>query len=497
MKKQCTLLAALLLVYCSQALGIQPVADSGYAAKPLTACKTDLQYLNQLLGWQGGWPSKWRAVAAGDSMSAKQSLAEWQNAPERLLNTIARLRQGISAKHTAPRVVAARVQQQVRALSIELRSLESQYLFDDTNNEHAQAWNVFVLNKLAPAVSGFEAFLRLEYLPNAKEKIGLSALEDGRACYFSAVKWWTSLDMTQAEIEKIGWRVLTQARENLAATAAPGESVDEVLERLRSSATSDTTTEAQLLKISEQALARAHEKSQLVFSKRSAKAIVVEKLPVHLQASFPAGRYVGAKPSADTATETLSKYIINPSRPNERRLMAEVIAFHEGIPGHHSWFTYPRVEMKKSRQSGHSGLTEGWALYSEYLADEIGLYSSTFDRQGMMAKHLWAASRLIIEPGIHLNGWSREQAIEFMLTNTLLSRTEVELEVDRYIAMPGQSLSYILGSDFIMSERQRARKILGKRFDIKEFHHAVLASGLRSLDLVRIDIREWVEQSQL
>ncbi|MFT7561134.1 MAG: hypothetical protein ACI93R_003059 [Flavobacteriales bacterium] len=154
---------------------------------------------------------------------------------------------------------------------------------------------------------------------------------------------------------------------------------------------------------------------------------------------------------------------------------------------------YPRGTLASDAQSGTSGLSEGWAIYAEYLADEMGLYSSTLDRQGMMAKHLWAASRLIVEPGLHLRGWSREQAIAFMMKNTVMSRTEIELEVDRYIAMPGQSLSYILGSDLIMFERKRAREIMGSRFDIKEFHNVVFGSGLRSLHEVRADIRNWVE----
>lgn len=209
-------------------------------------------------------------------------------------------------------------------------------------------------------------------------------------------------------------------------------------------------------------------------------------MPKYLQASAPAGYYVRAQGN------TPARYIINSSRPNERRLMAEVIAFHEGVPGHHLWSTYPR---KKASTGYNSGILEGWALYSEYLADEMELYSSTYDRQGMITKHLWAASRLIVEPGLHLRGWSREDAIRFMMENTVMSRTEVEIEVDRYIAMPGQSLSYILGADLILSERKSARNIMGNLFDISEFHDVILEPGVRSLPQVREDIRAWVQQA--
>jgi len=224
----------------------------------------------------------------------------------------------------------------------------------------------------------------------------------------------------------------------------------------------------------------------LAFSQRANKGIVVSEMPKYLQDSAPAGYYARAQGYAP------ARYIINPSRPNERRLMAEVLAFHEGIPGHHLWSAYPR----KTPSTGYnSGILEGWALYSEYLADEMALYSNTFDRQGMITKHLWAASRLIVEPGLHFRGWSRENAIQFMLKNTVMSRTEIEIEVDRYIAMPGQSLSYILGADLIMSERERAKILIGSMFNLAEFHDVILVPGVRSLPKVREDIRAWVQST--
>lgn len=170
--------------------------------------------------------------------------------------------------------------------------------------------------------------------------------------------------------------------------------------------------------------------------------------------------------------------------------MAEVLAFHEGVPGHYLWDTYPR---KVAEQGYNSGLLEGWAIYAEFLADDLNLYSSTFDRQGMMAKHLWAASRLIVEPGLHLKGWSRDTAVKFMLDNTFLSKHEAEIEVDRYIAMPGQSLGYILGANLILSERARAKSVLGEAFELAQFHDVILHKGVRPLPQVRNDIRNWVK----
>jgi len=176
-------------------------------------------------------------------------------------------------------------------------------------------------------------------------------------------------------------------------------------------------------------------------------------------------------------------YVINLSRPQDRRLMAEVIAFHETLPGHH-------VGAGLGLPAGtfNSGFLEGWGIYSEYLADEMGLYGSSFDRTGMMAKHLWAASRLVIEPGLHLHGWTRQQAIDFMRLHTALAVPKIELEIDRYISTPGQSLSYMLGYDRIADARAYAKKQLGSRFDVRDFHDVVLGKGVRPLDEMRADV---------
>ena len=389
-------------------------------------------------------------------------------------------------KETVPRAVALRVHQQVLDVIAELSSENSKYTFNNSDHENASAWNALIRERIAPAVVDFEHFLRNEYLPNTQISPGLNLTRDGSSCFFDAVTWWTGLSPTVDQIEAIGWRYITDTRAELVKTGRDGETLTEILNRLRASVANEHTTEEELIRVSVSALDRAHKNTQLAFSKQSDQNIIVTKLPLHMRAAFPAGRYAGPLEGSTDA-----RYIINPSRPNERRLMAEVIAFHEGIPGHHLWATYPRDTTASEYPSGLSGTTEGWAIYAEYVADEMGLFSSTFDRQGMMAKHLWAASRLIVEPGIHLRGWSREKAINFMLENTVMSRTEIEIEVDRYIAMPGQSLSYILGADLILTERERSMKLMGTDFDIKAFHDVVLGAGARPLPVVREDIRQW------
>lgn len=493
MKALLTLFITVLLLSCSNHQSKPPTSDSGIAKLPLEHCDTDLRYLNQVLGWQVEWPSQWQAIVAGGPENIEEQITYWSSASRTITSTIMTLRQGINNEETAPSAVVIRVHQQVKDLSAELSSPNSKYTFNKLNHQNASAWNNLIRQSIAPAVANFEAFLRDEYLPEAQETPGLSVTKGGSACFLNAVTWWTSLSLTPDEIEKIGWEYINKTRDEMLQTSNDGEELEYILDRLRAAAQHDKTTAEELINISENALGRAHKKTHLMFSKQAPQKIVVTKLPQHLQAAFPAGRYKGMQTG-----NSVARYIINPSRPNERRLMAEVIAFHEGIPGHHLWATFPRDSLPQKKDidfSGLSGLIEGWAIYSEYLADEMDLYSSTLDRQGMIAKHLWAASRLIVEPGLHLRGWSREEAISFMLENTVMSRTEIEIEVDRYIAMPGQSLSYILGADLILRERKRAREMIGAAFDIKAFHDVVLESGTRPLPVVQNDIRSWVRST--
>jgi len=480
-------LFATLIMFSTNAHSGQISADSGIAAQSLKNCKTDLRYLNQVVGWQVKWTRQWQNIIAAEPGSINEAITIWSQAPSAITLAIETLRLGIIAGETAPQAVVMRVKQQVGDLLLELTMPNSKYTFKTVEHKSETKWNSLIREEIVPAVSMFEKFLQNEYLPVANKSPGLAKLKGGADCFFDSVAWWNTLQPSIEEIEEIGRRFLNESRAQLLATGQNGDTVESMLLALRAGIKNNDTSVTELVNISEMALARARTKTLLTFAQQTTKEITVSEMPKYLQTSAPAGYYGRAQGKAP------ARYIINTSRPNERRLMAEVIAFHEGVPGHHHWSTYPR---KEASSGYNSGILEGWALYSEYLADEMDLYSSTYDRQGMIAKHLWAASRLIVEPGLHLRGWSREEAIQFMMENTVMSRIEVEIEVDRYIAMPGQSLSYILGADLILSERKRARDIMGAAFNITEFHDIILEPGVRPLPQVREDIRAWVQLVQ-
>lgn len=459
-------------------------AGSGYAADSLVKCNTHLKRLNHVIGWQVEWPRQWQAIVEKGPKNIGDSLEKWKGFEAAVSQAIDELKRGLNGTEVAPYVVASNVRQQVVDLLSILREPKSPMLFRGSNDKQAQLWNGFVENSIVPSVSKFEHFLTKHYLPKASQYSGLYGAPDNKECFYSAVEWWTSLKPSQDEIERIGKHYLNSSRDMLAKTSKKNESFGDLKLRLNRRVENGDINRKDIISISESAIENAFSKISTAFLYAIERNLVVSEMSPHIRESAPAGYYQGAQGRIP------AQYIINTSRPNDRRLMAEVLAFHEGVPGHYLWDAYPR---KDAEQGYNSGLLEGWAIYAEFLADDLNLYSSTFDRQGMMAKHLWAASRLIVEPGLHLKGWSRDSAVKFMLDNTFLSKREVEIEVDRYIAMPGQSLGYILGANLILSERARAKSVLGEAFDLAQFHDVILHKGVRTLPQVRNDIRSWVK----
>jgi uncharacterized protein (DUF885 family) len=204
------------------------------------------------------------------------------------------------------------------------------------------------------------------------------------------------------------------------------------------------------------------------------------------------------QPSADGKRP--GTYMINTYLPETRpRYEAEALAYHESIPGHHLQIAIAQELKGIPEFRKHQGVTafvEGWGLYSERLADEMGLYTSDVDRLGMLSFDAWRACRLVVDTGIHAMGWSRQQAIDYMIENSCLAENNIVNEVDRYITWPGQAVAYKLGQREILALRHEAKQKLGSRFDIKEFHDAVLRNGAVALPVLRQQIEAYIAQAQ-
>jgi uncharacterized protein (DUF885 family) len=193
------------------------------------------------------------------------------------------------------------------------------------------------------------------------------------------------------------------------------------------------------------------------------------------------------------------RYYINTYAPETRpRYEAEALAWHEAIPGHHLQLAIAQELKGLPEFRKHTGVTafvEGWGLYTERLGDEMGLYSSDLDRIGILSFDGWRACRLVVDTGMHAKGWSRQQAIDYMIDNTALAQNNIVNEVDRYIAWPGQALAYKLGQLEILRLREEAKKKLGARFDIRKFHDAVLENGAVALEPLRHSVEAYEQRA--
>ena len=476
--------AAFLLLAGTAAASAEPVeAGAGLGAAGLAGCRSDLLYLNQLFGWQMSWQRQWAPLRNAPDPALREAIAFWRGAPAALRRDEEALERTIRTRTgAAPRIVVERVLAELDDLVSTLRA-GAPPLRAGADPALRNAWSALFADEIAPEVARYRDLLRDRYLAVASPAAGLSDTPGGPDCFRRAVRYFTTVDRPPQAFERLGARLLGESEAALARLyGIDRRRLPRLLARLRATSEPGFTPE-RLIALSSAAIARATAAMPRMFSRPVVHPVVVEPLPAAMEASASAGFYRPAEGDRPAA------YVINLSRPQDRRLMAEVIAFHEALPGHHS-----QAGLELPVGAFNSGFAEGWAIYAEYLADEMGLYSGRLDRAGMMAKHLWAASRLIVEPGLHLHGWTRERAMAFMRRHTALTDAEIAVEVDRYIATPGQSLSYMLGYERIASARHYAERRLGREFDLRRFHDVVIGRGGRSLDRVYADVVRWADQ---
>ena len=270
----------------------------------------------------------------------------------------------------------------------------------------------------------------------------------------------------------------------------------EVLQRLRTDRKLYFDSAEAIEKKAQAALQKARRRMTEAFGILPRADCIVSRIPDY-EAPFTTIAYyrqpdpTGARPG---------QFFINVHAPTTRAAYEmEALAFHEAIPGHHLQIAIAQERSALPAFRRHQGMTvfvEGWALYTEQLADEMGMYSGDLDRMGMLSFEAWRASRLVVDTGLHALGWSRDRAKRFMLEHTALTPNNIDNEVDRYIVWPGQAVAYKTGQLEIWRLRRAAEQTLGERFDIKGFHDAVLGRGAVSLPVLQRQVTEWVRSRQ-
>jgi uncharacterized protein (DUF885 family) len=339
-----------------------------------------------------------------------------------------------------------------------------------------------VAGSVRPAMARYRDLLAGEVAGRARpdDRCGLVHVPGGEAVYRAAVASHTTTDRDPAELHQLGLELVAQLVEEyrtLGERVLGTGDMDQVLHRLRDDPGLRFGTAAEILQSGRDALGRAVAALPRVVTRAPQAPCAVGEMSAYEARDAVLGYY--QPPAADGSHPGM--HWLNTSAPETRtRYEYEALAFHESVPGHHLQFALAQEqeELPRFRRFGYvTAFSEGWALYTERLADELGLYSGDLERFGMLSFDSWRACRLVVDTGMHAFGWSRDQAIGYMLANSALTRANIENEVDRYVADPGQALAYMVGRLELVRLRELAAARLGARFDLRAFHDLVLGTG--------------------
>lgn len=350
-----------------------------------------------------------------------------------------------------------------------------------------------------PAYRDFYQFLKEDYLPKAPEAVGISGITDGAEFYEQRVRHFTTLNLTPEEVFETGQREVKRIRaemETIIADLNFEGSFADFIEFLRTDSQFYAETPKELLKEAAWITKRMEGKLPQYFNTLPRMPLTVTPVPASIAPTYTAGRYS----SGSYAQNKAGQYWVNTYKLSSRPLYAlPALSLHEGVPGHHTQIMLA-AEMNDipdfRRNTYFSAFGEGWALYTEYLGKEAGIYETPYEDFGRLVYEMWRACRLVVDPGMHYFGWTRERAFNFMAENTALSLHEVNTEIDRYIGWPGQAVSYKIGELKIKELRHRAETELGDQFDIRAFHDFVLSNGAIPLMTLERLFEEWLMKKQ-
>ncbi len=354
-----------------------------------------------------------------------------------------------------------------------------------------------VNDKVIPAYKSFSAFVAVDYAPHGRAALSVTSLPGGKERYLNDIRSRTTIStLTPDQIHEIGLHEIERIQGEML-TIARKEGFSDVAsfrDSLKTNAKYIPTSAEQILDDFRRYIAQMQPKLPQLFGYIPGSPVTVEAIPpfqagsaTHYQTGTPDGKRPGRVSVATSHFE--QRWLIDD----------EAVAYHEGIPGHHMQLSVAQqmTGLPKFRQhAGNSGYIEGWALYSEQLGKEVGFYQDPVSDYGRLSSELFRAVRLVVDTGLHAQGWSRDQVVEFFRKYQPVDEPTIQSETDRYIAWPAQALSYKLGQLKFRELRERAQKQLGAKFDIRSFHDEMLNGGVLPLDLLESRTNSWI-QAQL
>ncbi len=362
-----------------------------------------------------------------------------------------------------------------------------------------KAAEVAITKSVVPEFKKIKAFFDKEYLPKARKTIGVSEIPNGREYYQNRLNYYTTLNLSAEEIHQIGLdevaRINSEMKKIIKEVGFEG-SFEDFIQFLRTDEQFYATTPEELLKEARNISKKIDAQLPRYFKLLPRKPYGVAPVPDAIAPKYTTGRYISANSDTQPGYYWVNTYDL-PSRP---LYVLPSLTAHEAVPGHHLQISL-NSELSDSipefrRNFYLSAYGEGWGLYSEFLAEEMGIYTTPYELFGKLTYEQWRASRLVVDTGIHALGWSREQAVEFLRSNTALSLHEINTEVDRYISWPGQAVSYKIGEIKIRELRAKAEKELGDKFEIRDFHEVILGQGTVTLEIMEDLVNQYIQKKK-
>ncbi len=469
------------------------------------------RFLNPLLsdsGFHTSFPFLVRPFQNYDQV--KRYLIKLNAIPDRVNQFLPLLREGLEKGVSQPRVIFNGYESSYNDHIVS--DFKESYFYSPFNslpNTLTKTQKDSVLNaaeraitkSVIPQFKVVKAFFEDEYYPKTRTTIGVSETTNGKEYYQNRIDFFTtSTQYTAEDIHEIGLNEVVRIKaemEKIISELNFEGSFSDFLEFLRTDPQFYATTPEQLLMIARDMAKRADEQLPRFFKTLPRKPYGVAPVPDAIAPKYTTGRYVGtSKNSTDPGYYWVNTYDL-PSRP---LYVLPSLTVHEAVPGHHLQGSL-NLELGDSipqfrKNTYLSAYGEGWGLYCEFLAEEMGMYTTPYEQFGKLTYEMWRACRLVVDTGIHAKGWTRDEVVDYMSKHTALSIHEINTETDRYISWPGQALSYKIGEIKIRELRTKAEKELGSAFNIREFHEVILEQGTVTLSILEKRINNYIEKNK-
>lgn len=460
---------------------------------------------------ESGFHSDLAFMVSGTEFKVKQDyldyLAKLKTIPVYMQQQTDWMKQGLATGMTQPKAVLVGFDQSILAFisktpeqNVFYRPFQHKPEFVD-----AESWVVMqseakqiVEQHLNPAYQQFYQFMVQQYLPGARDSIAASDWPKGREYYQNRLEHYTTLKLTPEQVHQTGLEEVARIRaemQTIITQVGFKGSFAEFIQFLRTDPQFYVKTPNDLLKEASFISKKIDAELPKFFKTLPRTPYGVAPVPAEIAPKYTTGRYAGTN-----RDDRAGFYWVNTYALDRRPLYEmEALTLHEAVPGHHLQISLAREQasLPEYRRNFYtSAFGEGWGLYSEYLGIEMGFYQDPYSNFGRLTYEMWRAARLVVDTGMHTMGWSRQQAIDFLASNTALSMHNVTTEIDRYISWPAQALSYKLGELTIKRLRKDAEQQLGNDFDVREFHDVVLRNGSVPLSILEQQVASYIQKKK-